>query len=151
LLETSGIHRIYAEGIVAGFRKSTLADKRPEREIACFAGRITPELVLPALASGYAAEFSDGELNLAISFFGSKTGKEYARYQRVKSKEILGVPTTEKLPQFSQRDIEAINSFAETRIGKLILAPNSPMSASARDALRPRLVAFRDQCRGDSK
>src|SRR5216683_1791097 len=103
LLEISGIHLIYAEGIAAGYRNSAAADKKPEGEIRCFTAKITPELVLPALTSAYAAEFSDGELDLAIAFFGSEIGKEYVRYQRIKSKEILGVPTTEKLPQFSAR------------------------------------------------
>ncbi len=147
LLEISGIHLIYAEGIVTGYRNSAAADKKPEKEISCFVTKITPELVLPVLASAYAVEFSDSELDSAISFFGSTTGKEYVRYQRIKSKEMFGVSTTEKAPQFSSHDLELIDSFAETRIGKLILSPHSPMSASARAALRPQLIAFRDQCK----
>src|SRR5437773_11086927 len=62
LLEISGIHLIYAEGIVTGYRNSAAADKKPEKEIRCFVTKITPELVLPVLANAYAVEFSDSEL-----------------------------------------------------------------------------------------
>jgi len=146
LLEVSGINTIYMQGIVAGYKKSATGTNRPTTVIGCFAAKITPRLTLRPLAIGYATEFSDRELQAAISFFESKSGKKYAQYQRVKSSEMFGAPSQEKEPDMTSRDLELINAFLETRIGKLILATNSPMSATAKTILQPQLASFHEQC-----
>jgi hypothetical protein len=94
------IDAVYAEGYVAGYRDSALRDGRPEKEINCFANKVTPELALPALADAYSKEFSDDELRQAISFFESATGKAFVRYQRNMAKGAIGNPT-EEVPKFS--------------------------------------------------
>jgi hypothetical protein len=147
MLEMSEIHYTYAEGIVAGYRIGAAADQKPETEVSCFVDKITPELVLPALVSAYSTELTDDEVDLAIAFLRSTTGKKYVRYQRIKSREALGLSAAEKLPQFSPREVEMIQSFAETHIGRLILTPDSTVSASARTTMRPQLMAFREQCK----
>jgi hypothetical protein len=146
LLRISEIHVIYAEGIAAGYRSGALKARRPEIEVNCFVTKVNPELVLPALVNAYSSEFSDNELRLAITFFESKTGRNYVRYQRIKSRHIFGT-STEKEPEFPPPEVERINAFAETRIGNLILRPNSPMSALAKEKLGPQFLAFRDLCR----
>ena len=146
LLEVSGINAIYAQGILAGYRKSAVEANRPAAEINCFASKVTPQLTLQPLAAGYAAEFNDQELQSAISFFETGPGKKYAQYQRVKSSELFGITPQEKEPELTPGEIQAISAFAETRIGKLILSTNSPMSASARAVLQPKLASYREQC-----
>jgi Uncharacterized protein conserved in bacteria (DUF2059) len=147
LLEASGINAIYAQGIVAGYKKNAIGTNRPATEIGCFAAKVTPQLTLQPLATGYATEFSDPELHAAISFFESKSGKKYAQYQRTRSSEMSGITSQEREPELSSRDLEVINAFLETRIGKLILSTNSPMSATAKTILQPQLASSHDQCR----
>src|SRR4051812_45595853 len=91
LLEVSGINAIYAQGIVAGYKKSATGTNRPATEIGCFTAKVTAQLTLQPLATGYATEFSDPELQAAISFFESTSGKKYAQYQRIKSNEMFGI------------------------------------------------------------
>jgi Uncharacterized protein conserved in bacteria (DUF2059) len=146
LLEASSMNSIYQQGFLAGYRKSTAGSNERARESACFVSKVTPQLTLQALAAGYAKEFSDQELRAALSFYESNAGKKYAQYQRVKSSEMLGVNSKEQEPELSARDLEVIGAFLETRIGKLILGTNSPMSATARTILKPQLESFRDQC-----
>jgi hypothetical protein len=133
--------------MVAGYKKSAVDTNRPEAEISCFIAKITPQITLQPLATGYATEFSDSELQAGISFFESKSGKRYAQYQRVKSSEMFGVTSKEKEPDLTARDLEVINTFLETRIGKLILSTGSPMSATAKTILKPQLTAYLDRCR----
>jgi hypothetical protein len=147
MLEISEIHYSYAEGIVAGYRISAAAEHKAETEIDCFVAKVTPELVLPALVGAYSSEFTDDELDLAITFLRSKPGSKYVRYQRIKAKQALGLPTPERLPQFSARETEMIGAFAETHVGRLILAPDSAVSAAVRTAIRPQLMLLRDQCK----
>lgn len=146
LLEISGINSIYAKGLLAGYRKSAIESKRPAKEINCFSGIVTPQLTLQPLAAGYAKEFSNQELQTAISFFESEPGNKYGQYQRVKSSEMFGATPQEKEPELTTRDLRKINSFLETRIGKLILSAGSPMSASAKAILQPQLASYREQC-----
>lgn len=150
LLEISGINTMYAQGIVAGYKNSATTDNRPAEEVACFAAKITPRLTLQPLATGYATEFKESELQAAISFFESKIGTKYAKYQRVKASEMFGVTSQEKEPELTAGDIEFINAFLETRIGKLILGTNSPMSATAKAILRPQFVSFLSQCKSSA-
>lgn len=147
LLRTAELHAVFVEAVVAGYRKDALRDGRPEKEIDCVANKLTPELVLPALADAYSIEFSDDELRQALSFFESETGKAYVRYQRNLAREMSGSPA-EEVPEFSTPEVERINAFAETRIGRLILTPNSPMFATAKEELRRRVVAVFDECGG---
>jgi hypothetical protein len=146
LLEVSGINAIYAQGILAGYKKTAISDNRPVAEINCFSVRITPQLTLQPLAAGYAKEFSNQELQTAISFFESKSGKKYGQYQRVKSSEMFGIASQEKEPEITSQDLQMINSFLETRIGKLIVSTGSPMSATAKAVLQPQLALYREQC-----
>jgi hypothetical protein len=146
LLEASGINAVYAQGIAAGYRKSAAAANRPAAEADCFAAKVTPQLTMPAMANGYATEFSDPELQAGIAFFESKSGRKYAQHQRLAAGAMFGIASQEKEPDFTARDLELINAFLETRLGKLILATNTPMSATAKAALQPRLAAIRDQC-----
>jgi hypothetical protein len=150
LLEVSGINAIYVQGILAGYKKDAAGTNRPVPEIGCFIARVTPQLTLQPLATGYATEFSDSELQAGIVFFESNAGRRYAQYQRVKSSEMFGAIPKEKAPDLTARDIEVINAFLETRIGKLILSTNSPMSATAKAILKPQLVTYLDQCRKSS-
>ena len=145
LLKKSEIHAIYAEGLAAGYRKGALSNGRTEKDINCFAAKVSPELVLPVLADAYSEEFSAKELAQAITFFESRLGGKYVRYQRIKSRQIYGT-TTEKEPAFTPPEVERLNAFAETRIGNLMLTPNSPMSARAKEKLTPQILAFRDAC-----
>ena len=146
LLEVSGINAIYAQGILAGYKKSAIGANRPAAEINCFVARITPQLTLQPLAAGYAREFNDQELQTAISFFQSVPGKKYAQYQRVKSREAFGIADQEKEPELTSLDLQTINTFLDTRIGKLIVSSGSPMSASAKAVLQPQLASYREQC-----
>jgi hypothetical protein len=146
LLEASDIPRMYAEGIVASYKKDGAKKKEPEAEIKCFSDKVTAKLVLMPLAAGYSKEFSDEEMKQAVSFFESGSGKKFVRYQRVKVREFFGEPPTEKLPEFSEADLKLVDTFSDTRVGKLMLAPGSPMSATAKEILMPELKALRTRC-----
>jgi hypothetical protein len=146
LLEISGVNSIYAQGLLAGYKKSAIEAKRPAKEINCFSEMVTPQLTLQPLAAGYAKEFSNQELQTAISFFESEPGKKYGQYQRVKSSQMFAISPQEKEPELTTRDLQKINSFLETRIGKLILSAGSPMSASAKAILQPQLASYSEQC-----
>ena len=145
LLKASEIHVVFVESVLASYRKDALRDKRPEKEINCVTTKVTPELVLPALANAYSTEFSDDELRQALSFFESQTGKAYVRYQRNLAREMSGTPA-EQLPEFLPSEVERINAFAETRIGRLILTPNSPMFATSKEELRRQIFTVLDEC-----
>ncbi|HEV2706789.1 MAG TPA: DUF2059 domain-containing protein [Pyrinomonadaceae bacterium] len=145
LLETSEMHILYAEAYAAGYRDSALRDRKPEQEIHCVVSKITPELVRPVLANAYSAEFSDDELRQAISFFESQAGRNFVRHERIVVKELSGT-STEKVPELSATEVESIDAFAATRIGKLLLTPQSPFSASVKEKLRPQLYGFFEQC-----
>jgi hypothetical protein len=147
LLRVAEIHAVYAEGYVAGYRDSALRDGRPQKEIDCFANKVTPELVLPALTDAYSKEFSDDELRHAISFFESETGKSFIRYQRNLAKAAIGNPT-EEVPEFSPPEADRINAFVETRIGRLIMNPDSaPMFATAKAELHRQISGVITECR----
>jgi hypothetical protein len=146
LLKAAELPAVFVEGTIAGYRNGALRDGRPEKEINCVAAKVTPELVLPALTDAYSIEFSDDELRQGISFFESDTGKAYVRYQRNLAREMSGL-STEEVPEFSPPEVARIKDFTGTRLGKLILTPNSPMFASAREKLRQQIFAIFDDCR----
>lgn len=146
LLRAAEIHAVYAEGYLAGYRDNALRDGRPEREFNCVAHKLTPELVLPALANAYSMEFSDDELRQALSFFESETGKAFIRHQRNEASALVGNPT-EEVPEFSPTEVERINAFTETRIGMLIMTPNSPMFAMAKVELHRQISHVLAECR----
>ncbi len=147
LLDVSSLNSLYNQGILFGYTKSATSANRPAAEISCFTSKVTPQVTMQALSAGYTAEFADPELQAAIAFFESKTGKKFAQFQRVKSSAVFGVTSPEKEPELTKADLATIDAFLETRIGKLIVAANSPMSTTAREMLLPQMNAFDAQCR----
>jgi len=146
LLKVSELHALYAEAYAAGYRDAASRDGRPEKEIVCVVTRVTPELVLPALAEAYSTEFSDDELRQAISFFESTPGRSYLQSERNVLRELRGA-ATEQVPDLSAPEVERIDAFAGTRVGKLIMTPHSPLAESAKGKVRPLFSALTDQCR----
>jgi hypothetical protein len=146
LVETSGLHVIFAEAYAVGYRDSALRDGKPEKEITCVETKITPELVKALFTDVYSTEFSDDELRQAISFFESQAGKTFLRSELNLMRELTGRPT-EQVPELSPLEVERINAFGETRTGKLIMTPHSPLAEASKEKLRPHLYAFFDQCK----
>lgn len=136
---------MFAEAYAAGYHDSALKDRKPEQEINCVETKITPELMLPLLTDLYSTEFSDDELRQAISFFESETGKAFIRFERNLMREMTGRPT-EQVAEYSPLEVERINAFGETRIGRLIMTPHSSLAESAKEKLRPKLYAIFNQC-----
>jgi hypothetical protein len=145
LLKTSDFHVLYAGGMSASLRDSALRDGKSEKEVNCVVNELTPELMLPVLVDAYSTEFSDDELRQAISFYESEAGKAYTRSERNALRELNGAPP-EQLPEFSPQEVERINAFVETRIGKLMLTRPSPLAESVKKKLAPKLFAIFERC-----
>jgi hypothetical protein len=146
VLMSSRLHHIFAEAYAAGYRDSALKERKLEKEINCVETKITPEMVMALLTDVYSREFSDDELRQAISFFESEAGKAYLRYDLNLMREKTGRPV-EQVPEFSPLEVKRINAFAETRVGKLILTPHSPVAEAAKEKIRPQIYAFFEQCK----
>ena len=146
MIKTSDFHVLYAGGMAAGFRDDAARDGKSEKEINCVVTEITPELMLPVLVDAYSTEFTDDELRQAISFYESEAGKAYVRAERNTLRELNGAPP-EQLPEFSPQEVERINAFIETRLGKLMLTRPSPLAESVKKKLTPKLFPIFERCK----
>lgn len=144
-LKTSGLHVLYAEAYVMGYRASALRDRKPEREINCVESKLNPELVLALYTDLYSAEFSDDELRQGISFFESEAGKALVRSEQNLMREQTGRPT-EQVQELSPLEVERINAFGETRIGMLTMTPDSSLARSSKEKLKQKIYPIFNQC-----
>ena len=140
------IHVVFAQSYAAGYRDEALNHASSEKEINCVMTEITPELMLPVLATAFAMKCSDDELQQAISFYESDTGKTYMRTERMRVKAMLGM-STEVPPEYSPSDEERIVTFEQTRVGKLVTTQDDGLRAVVREATQPQLVSIFKQCK----
>ena len=146
VVETAQLHVTFAEATAAGYRDSALRQGAPEKEINCVMSKITPEFGLPVLAKAYGDRCSDDELQEAILFFQSETGKTYIRNERMRVKVMLGM-STEEPPQYSPGEEDDIVAFEETKVGKLVTSQDPSIREEVREIMRPQLIAIFDQCK----
>ena len=148
LLELSGVSAIFSQEIVNGYLKTftgTGTDAKA-KEIDCFTTKVSPQTTKQFLASIYAAEFGDSELQSAITFFESEIGKKYAQHLRTKFSESRSISYQDMSPKLTSNDDAAIKEFLESRIGKG-MATTIPPSYLITMLIYPQFDSFRSQCK----
>ena len=111
---------------VMGLQKSIEVMKRQgmtDAQAECV--RATPVSVFePVLARVAAEELTAAEIDEAIRFYESPSGKKYVVMTEVKSAEMLGVRTSSTMPEFTAREIASTEAFGKTAVFQKLVNEN---------------------------
>jgi hypothetical protein len=132
-----------------GLRKAT-DDMRKrgmsDAQVECVRG-VEAEDFVPALSEVAAKELTAAELQEALTFYESSSGRKYVAMTMVKSAEALGVPPGGEMPVFSAKEIRISEKFGKTAVFQKLVNDNVlTRSAAGRARVQEAAKAIFRRC-----
>lgn len=134
---------------VMGLRKSIEVMKRQgmtDAQAECVRA-IQPSEFDPVLARVAAEELSAAEINEAIRFYESPSGKKYVVMTEVKSAEMMGIRTSSTMPDFTEKEVANIEAFGKTPVFQKLVNENAlTRSVSGRNQVQNLTLQILKRC-----
>jgi hypothetical protein len=109
--------------------------------------RVEAEDFVPALAAVAATELTPAELQEALTFYESASGRKYVAMTMVKSAAALGEPAGGEMPVFNAKEIRISEKFGKTAVfHKLVNENVLTRSATGRARMQDAAQAIFRRC-----